>query len=1621
MRNKDGNLVALFVRYPDDTPDYQAAVKWAENATADRLRTYSSLVGSTAVVENSPWPAGMVPAFVLGGVGVDGYQGIRRDGAVQQLTPAVLGRVLRNEPDLRSMLGRGNVWGRPLALVALNGGAEGPAEFSRSLLAGGISRFVHHQSGRVVLSEDGAIGIGGRFATVRAPLPEPEHVVTYAKANEILGTHGQFFPLDEFDAHAMFLGGGQDSFLQQQYYYRTLGNGSSVARHVPFVSPWAGIRRLWSAAGHGSEHGLVFGLKTDQPLHIGDSAYLTSGAARIVAGSDVYRLASPAPDTAILLDYCSSMVRPSGGTATPAEIFQQEWRQIIGPARVFGGTRSVRVNSQNAVRSVRDDGRFVEVLPEGGPLPEVKLADLAPTAIPSERVRFVGSSRTLGGQQVEDVRRLAGLLGAAAAWAGRHGAGFPRVTIRGRGRVETSVGRQRAAAVAAVLYEGLVAAAAQLRRLGLSFEPDSIAVGYAGVVAGIAEIEVTLPQQDLGQTTLARAAVDDPGPRVDPSPRVVDQVNAAFAQLAPGSTAIPALPSADGSTAGITLGQPPGMANGDVAGSRLDAGVMVPSGTEHASPSAVDDDGTPEMSRETGADLGIVVEHPPTENMASSVAFDTGASGGRSAKRPRREEAVTEAGSHPSEVLGGHDSASDGSEGTGRPLAKRARFTRPTTVFAAAPQGLGAVAFSVDPVELAEWHEVYEQLPEQPIDGSRNPFYVFVTARGGVFVVDGRAVTGTELARQVARTGEYRAAVAAEPDMPVSVVLSTVGPMVEPTGALHEFSDALRGRGPYQEMHVADLPVAQQPQFGGFHRISSPRLADVEWKRLRDAHGREYGLMFPPSAAAGQQFVRGAFAATDHTQRVLGIRPEESKSGTDSSSDESENRYDGKAERIAAWAGATEEGRAHPLHLILTGTDGVLTVRFKHGQVLEVSDEEMAGLIMETDIFARASDAVVRRPLIVVTSDWSGIPEVAGLDRGLLSVLKRRTGPWQTFSFAGAVTVDPHAGFLSLPSDGVFSESPLKLSDVQYVRYGPVFGFPSGRARGGVADGLRQFADAIAAGTADTRGEWGDREPIFVYADGAVKHVKVELRNRIVAEVEGHGLGKQLLSDPEFVRALGDGRDRPVVLVSSFGAERVNFGGLGFDFAGALRAAGHFVDVYAPTGVAGFGPDGVVRGTDSVFDVVSVWRAGDIRMTTLSSDDGTVTINVLRSPDDRPLLRQVRRWLEGAGRDSLLSFTDSRGSLREVPWTETPLLVVATLAPDGAYSVLRSDDAGDMLSTEALGQVLRDDRVLRDQLGNEPDGPILVIGVGGETPPLGEFAAAMLTGGYSRTMFRPLGVVSFADSGALVVEGFEKLDALQPLPTAYLSYPQVTAKGVLHGQFYPSEAFDAVEFALDGIHYVDKRQRTYFREVRNAKTLATREEVSSPWKDESPWLVDGHSADPAGLAFAMATGRPHERGDVLSLVGEHAARAIFACEVFVRAGVAPNRPLLLGHCASNATDAGRRVSVALLIKQAWERDFRPVKMYGADTDLWTNGRGRRTLDVGGSFTEIGNGTTPRPGTPTGTDGIGVSRPSDTGRVEHSVEPGQNATASETSPVAEEPRSMIVRPEDEGPRDAGPGR
>ncbi|MFE0019822.1 hypothetical protein [Amycolatopsis sp. NPDC059021] len=911
------------------------------------------------------------------------------------------------------------------------------------------------------------------------------------------------------------------------------------------------------------------------------------------------------------------------------------------------------------------------------------------------------------------------------------------------------------------------------------------------------------------------------------------------------------------------------------------------------------------------------------------------------------------------------DSASD--EGSGRP-AKWVWNSSFGAELEPSAHTAGGVAFTNDVSELHGWSRLHRAMPSQATEGGSEPFFVFVNGRDSGFDFDGEYVTGAQLAERLLRYDAYQEAVAEDPELRIAVVVGAVSAhlggsvdvLQEFGDSLREFAEAMRGSGPYREVLAADRPDSENPHEGVFNRVSRLRLSDVQWVELIGADEKTYGVGFPSTAEGATAWTEGAEDSTVYSRRLFSEK-----------ADDADEQPVG-TEVVADWAGSIEEGRAEPLHLKGQAAGGRRVVMLDGSEKqLPVSDEEFTELALATSVFAAAQRQKVRPPLVITTEGLFAGKTDVDPNVGLVAALTELAGPWHSYSAAASQGI---FGQPVMRPGERFTETPLTLDDVRYENYDAVFGFPSGDDYAADRERLEQFTEAVAAGRG-VRGPWGGRKPIFVSLDGATSHGNLGRYDGQIAEEDGKRIGELLLDNPDFRALLEEekkkGSDRrPIVLLSSDGAARVNYGGLGFDVAGALRAAGHFLDVYAPTREVSIGWDGIGLGEDSSFELVSTWRAGDLKTTVLTSPDKKIALQVVRSTGDEKLLKELEKWIARATPESLASFPfrDEYGQVHDSNWheDEPPVLVVARSTAAG-YRATRRDGAKVTLSTEEeLAQVLRDDRELRKLMGTSPSRELMLIVQGPARAGNGieEFAKAMVPGGYSRTMLMPEGPVSFDLPGKLVTLGaVRRADAIAPRPRDLVSYPHVRHDGVVHGQFFPTDDFDAAYDAANGMRYLDVAQGTYYRTKVTQDGKTTWSGAKSPWAGQRVWLTDGHGLGSEGLFFQMVTGRPHVRGDEVMLNGVLAACAIYGSTIFMQAGGSDK--ILLRHCESNmSTDS--QASIAYNIKRAWEKHFKKkVAIWGADQRTRLSASGLTTVKNGGRFAEVDD--TGSVGSPSDTD------------------------------------------------------
>ncbi|OXM45990.1 hypothetical protein CFP71_37510 [Amycolatopsis thailandensis] len=727
---------------------------------------------------------------------------------------------------------------------------------------------------------------------------------------------------------------------------------------------------------------------------------------------------------------------------------------------------------------------------------------------------------------------------------------------------------------------------------------------------------------------------------------------------------------------------------------------------------------------------------------------------------------------------------------------------------------------------------------------------------------------------------------------------------------------------------------------------------DSRHYELTDAHGRDYGIGFAGSVERGEVLVSAAAASTDHAERVVAVHSTQ-EDGTAS-----------RVESVQDWADFTDGDTTRPFHLIFESEDGKYVATDPTGEAaVRIEPEAMAEKVFSVASFRRAAGGAVRPPLIIATHETRPGGADPALNRRFLARLSELTGPWHAFEHSGKLTFERDFGVVGIDHGGTFSEISPSVSDLHFLAKDSVFAISS--RSGNAASRAEMFTET----TPPLQGPWGDREPIHVFLDGDPRHALVRVSGSQDIALGGRAIGRLLASNAEFRKQLALRPGRPVVVHSTDSGSRNDIGGLGFDLAGSLHEAGLYPPVYGIKGEPG---------DEARYAAVSRLRTGDLLTTDLHRPDGTLAVRLVRTPGDESVLRRLQHWTSNSTRETLSTYVHRDGGSHRAPWDGAPVLIVAPRAPRG-YLATRRDGKAGVVSPVALADVLRDDPALRQGLGADPDLSYLLVGWGGRTVGLASFAAGMARGGYARSAYAPRGALTFRPGGRLGLTGpgFRVAEPRTPRPKDIVNFESANERLGTFGQFFPSKDFDSAAEALAALGESRGQQQYYIREVSRPDGRGGVDRVPlpyrAPWAGRDPWFTSGHGS-PAGLQFALATGNPYRRGDVVSLSGAPAARAIFASEIYRRAQPDPNAGVVLGQCSANLIGTGR--TVAYGIREAWGSEAVPTTVWGASEVVAVDWNGERTVKSGGAFFEaVAPGTVPSPPRPL-FDGLGGFEPDD---------------------------------------------
>ncbi|GAA3464483.1 hypothetical protein GCM10018963_64960 [Saccharothrix longispora] len=846
--------------------------------------------------------------------------------------------------------------------------------------------------------------------------------------------------------------------------------------------------------------------------------------------------------------------------------------------------------------------------------------------------------------------------------------------------------------------------------------------------------------------------------------------------------------------------------------------------------------------------------------------------------------------------------------------------------------GAVAVAFPRGEADLARWRALHPRLPAEA--GGPARVVLFAHADSGGFLVDGGWHGGARLAAEAWHDPGVRAA---GPTAPVLLLVD------RPEGhvpAAREFADALRGDGPFREVFVNTGPVVLDPVHGHvdmvrarFVRVALPRTDDLLWTPLHDVHGADRGIAFTVDGEVRATLRASAALSDDHVRRVLASGPPEARRTT-----------------TAPWAMTTDGTWARPFEVRLDGEAGAYAVGLRDGRELALSAADGARVVAGHEHYRRLAGGSVRRPLLLVahTEHDGDAP-----NREFLAALRELEGPRRSFEYSGPVAVSAHSGVLTTLGRNGFAPGPDPASaPVVLRRHGDVFHLPApGR---GVPDDLARIADAVVRGRW-TDPAWGDREPVVVVLTSDRLHADVTpTAGGGALQLDGHETAAVLLRDEGFAALLEADPDRPVVLIGEDAGSRVGIGGVGFDFASALRAARDFRGVHALTR----DEDGTTRFAD-----VSGLRAGDIRISLVVNAREHVVAVVVRSPGDEERLDQVGRWAWNStpSKTAWVRRTDD-GEWEESPWSPRfqPLLFLAGRSGDG-YAALRSDGLPLELSGTDLAAPLRDHQDLRDVAGDTPAVAFALAALDGETVGAEEFAAGMVPGGYSREVHHPVGRLLLHEDGTLGLDGhFETVERVPPHPDAVLADALLEpGTGRVEGQFFPVTEQDRAVMSIARVLEA-KAGRPYYVSTASVPDVDGNPAVAdsthpTPWTGAVPsWFFDMHGGLDGEQEVRLRTGHPHRHGDEVMLGPLTTGRVLTGNRIYLSVRHPAGEAKVATVCYLGRPTRDGRPSAASYLRAAFQKaEHARVALYAVTAEVSVHAHtGLRVVRDGGTYRRV---------------------------------------------------------------------
>ncbi|GLY54514.1 hypothetical protein Lesp01_81690 [Lentzea sp. NBRC 102530] len=861
------------------------------------------------------------------------------------------------------------------------------------------------------------------------------------------------------------------------------------------------------------------------------------------------------------------------------------------------------------------------------------------------------------------------------------------------------------------------------------------------------------------------------------------------------------------------------------------------------------------------------------------------------------------------------------------------------------PNGRVAGGLSFDSVgdgsRDTHWRALYASAP-----GESGAFYVFVRAGEGKFLVNGSPLGGVAFAGLVSGSPHFQEH-AGESTVPVRLVWDGAGTTAADHSEVRAFADAL---GSPERPRIVEASTSLDDFVPVKTRLQPE---SITWKPLCSRNGTVVGMGSVATNQAWDVMASLSRSVADESLRVVAVH---------------DDRTSKEEWTLGEWALATTGQRVRPVPLYLENWNGSLALSVTNGMRRLLSPEEAARLVFGSSLFGSLVLRRVKRPPLLLFISRADSSSGDMVNARFVKALLGLAGSLHVYDYEGPLEAADGWPVPRVPVGRVLGES--VPSGVRMLVMDSVFGVPSSMES---ARRMVLFRDAVASGSVSVDGvaRLSGRTPLFVVVDSVDgTFAEVAGEGGVVHEVGGGVLARLLRGNAEFESALMAEPGRPVVLVGARSGERVNFGGLGFDFAGELRVGKDFRDVFAVGAVAG--ADGLLGdgGGEPGLTLVSVLRAGDLKTDALLNSAGQTVAWFVRSPGDRSKLAAATRWGLAVRSRTMRTYSYWNGSASvEVPFgaeqtgdsgVGPPFLILAALENGGCgYHVERVDGAGITVSAAELARVLRADRGLRSRLSLTLAKPIALASLDGAVPDAEGFANELRALTYHRNVLTAQDAITL-ESGGRIHSGRAPfiLHAKSAYPErsgAVLSYRPVVGERLdTAGMSFSADLKDAYYNALV---WQEKRGAgtMIYGEVEDAgfgqdgSPLLRAVHHLTPWNDgvKSQYMIETHGT-PEGMAVALTSDRPLQVGDKFTVPGATLATIVRHSGHFVDAHLDADTAVILLACRSYSgqSDSGAAASFA----RAWNGGLSPVF---AATGKVTFGEGQSlAVTDGGSYLRV---------------------------------------------------------------------